>query len=147
MIFSESEPAAAFGYGEASGRFEKDSSPSGNQHILPSNSSPSIDSAPLSEADRLFSFADLRIGKRKLSVLCALSEAGGSSFSLVTLAPGSNLNAYSGGDCWKSVKIIYQVFHKKSVVYFPHRYSLYSIFSFLVHLLFIKAIWMNLLFH
>jgi hypothetical protein len=29
------------------------------------------------EADRLFSFADLRIGKRKLSVLGALSEAGG----------------------------------------------------------------------
>jgi len=41
------------------------------------------------EADRLFSFADLRIGKRKLSVLGALSEAGGSSFSLGQLAPGS----------------------------------------------------------
>ena len=46
MIFFESEPAVAFGYGEASGRFEKDSSPPGNQHILPGNSSPSIDSAP-----------------------------------------------------------------------------------------------------
>ncbi len=41
------------------------------------------------EADRLFSFADLRIGKRKLSVLGALSEAGGSNFSLGHLAPGS----------------------------------------------------------
>jgi len=40
------------------------------------------------EADRLFSLADLCIGKRKLSVLGALSEAGGSSFSLATLAPG-----------------------------------------------------------
>jgi len=29
----------------------------------------------LSEADREFSFADLRIGKRRLSVLGALSEA------------------------------------------------------------------------
>jgi hypothetical protein len=47
---------------------------------------PQVSTAPLSEADRLFSFADLRIGKRKLSVLSALSEAGGSSFSLVTLA-------------------------------------------------------------
>ena len=35
------------------------------------------------EADRLFSFADLRIGKRKLGVPGDLSEAGGSSFSLV----------------------------------------------------------------
>jgi len=36
-------------------------------------------------ADRLFSLADLRIGKRKLCVLCALSPAGGtggSSYSL-----------------------------------------------------------------
>jgi len=41
------------------------------------------------EADRLFSFADLRIGKRKLSVLGVLSEAGGSSFSLGHLAPVS----------------------------------------------------------
>jgi len=40
------------------------------------------------EADRLFSLADLCIGKRKLSVLGALSEAGGSNFSLATLAPG-----------------------------------------------------------
>jgi hypothetical protein len=31
--------------------------------------------------DRLFFLADLRIGKRKLCVLGALSEAGGSSFS------------------------------------------------------------------
>jgi hypothetical protein len=31
------------------------------------------------EADRLFFLADLRIGKKKLSVLGALSEAGGSS--------------------------------------------------------------------
>ena len=73
---------------------EKDSSPPGNKHILPGNSSPSIDSAPSAtcrvvarrakpEADRLFSLADLRIGKRKLSVLCALSPTGtgGSIFS------------------------------------------------------------------
>jgi len=44
-------------------------------------SSSSIGGALFSEADRLFSFADLRIGKRKLSVLGALSEAGGSSYS------------------------------------------------------------------
>ena len=101
MIFPESEPAVAFGYGEARGRFEKDSRPPDNQHILLCNSSPSIDSSPLQrlvgsscgvearraepqarrakpEADRLFSLADLRIGKRKLSVLGALSEAPGS---------------------------------------------------------------------
>jgi len=75
MIFSESEPAVAFGYGRASGRFGKDSSPPGNQRILSDHSSSSIGGAPFSEADRLFSFADLRIGKRKLSVLGALSEA------------------------------------------------------------------------
>jgi len=53
------------------------------------HSSSSVGGAPFSEADRLFSFADLCIGKRKLSVLGALSEAGGSSFSLGQLAPGS----------------------------------------------------------
>jgi len=48
------------------------------------------------EDDRFFSLADLRIGKRKLSVLGALSEAGGSSFSLATLAIPSEqvLNFY-----------------------------------------------------
>jgi len=56
---------------------------------LPGRSSSSIGGGPFSEADRLFSFADLRIGKRKLSVLGALSEAGGSSFSFGHLAPGS----------------------------------------------------------
>jgi len=56
---------------------------------LSDHSSSSISCTPFSEADRLFSFADLRIGKRKLSVLGALSEAGGSSFSLGQLAPGS----------------------------------------------------------
>jgi len=46
------------------------------------------------EDDRFFSLTDLRIGKRKLSVLGALSEAGGSSFSLVILATCSkNLSA------------------------------------------------------
>ena len=68
MIFSESEPAVAFGYGKARGRFEKDSSPPGNQHILQGDSSSSIDSAP-----------------QRLSVLGALSPAdggtGGSGFS------------------------------------------------------------------
>ena len=88
IIFSESEPAVTFGYGVASGRFEKDSSPAGNQRILQVRSSSSAFGAPLSEADRLFSLADLCIGKRKLSVLGALSEAGGSSFSLATLASG-----------------------------------------------------------
>jgi len=43
------------------------------------------------EADRLFSLADLCIGKRKLSVLGALSEAGGLSLSLVTLATISKI--------------------------------------------------------
>ncbi len=71
------------------GRFGKDSSPPGKQRILSGHPSSSIGGAPFSEADRLFSFADLRIGKRKLSVLGALSEAGGSSFSLGQLAPGS----------------------------------------------------------
>jgi len=107
MIFSESEPAVAFGYGKARGRFEKDSNPPDNQHILPGNSSPIIDSAPSAtcrviarrakpEADRLFSLADLRIGKRKLTVLGALSEAGGSSLSLVTLATSSKNISHKG---------------------------------------------------
>ena len=49
MIFSESEPAVAFGYGEASGRFEKDSSPAGNQRILQVRSSSSASGALLSD--------------------------------------------------------------------------------------------------
>ncbi len=49
MIFSEPEPAVAFGYGEASGRFGKDSSPPGNQRILPGRPPPSIGGAPFSD--------------------------------------------------------------------------------------------------
>ena len=69
MIFPESEPAVAFGYGEARGRFGKDSSPPGKQRILSGHSASSIGGAPFSEADRLFSFADLRIGKKNLAYL------------------------------------------------------------------------------
>jgi len=58
-------------FAPTSGRFGKDSSPPGNQRILSAYPSSSIGGAPFSEADRLFSFADLRIGKRKLSVLGA----------------------------------------------------------------------------
>jgi len=46
-----------------------------------------------SEADRLFSLADLRIGKRKLSVLGALSPAGGTG--------GSNFSFDHTGDYLK----------------------------------------------
>jgi hypothetical protein len=68
--------------------------PSGQSTHIAGQLVPEYRQCPLSEADRLFSFADLRIGKRKLSVLGALSEAGGSSFSLVTLATISkNLSA------------------------------------------------------
>jgi hypothetical protein len=70
MIFSESERT-----------IRKRFQPSGNQRILPGRLSPSIGSATLSEADRLFSFADLHIGKRILCVLGALSETGGSNYS------------------------------------------------------------------
>jgi len=42
MIVSELEPAVAFGYGEASGRFGKDSSPPGKQCILSGHLSSSI---------------------------------------------------------------------------------------------------------
>jgi len=49
MIFSESEPAVAFGYGEASGRFGKDSSPPGKQRILLGHPSSSIGGARFSD--------------------------------------------------------------------------------------------------
>ena len=49
MIVSELEPAVAFGYGEASGRFGKDSSPPGKQCILSGHPSSSIGGAPFSD--------------------------------------------------------------------------------------------------
>ena len=50
------------------GRFEKDSSPPGNQHILPGNSSPSIDSAPLSDLSGHSSQSDLSGRSRRRSL-------------------------------------------------------------------------------
>jgi len=78
LFFFESEPAVAFGYGEASGRFEKDSSPPGNQCIL---------SGPPS--------ATCRVVARR-----AKPERGGSGFSLGQLTPGSkDLSAAHGFFC------------------------------------------------
>lgn len=69
MIIFESERAIRKGF-----------QPSGQSAHIAGQLVPVYPKCPLSEAVRLFSFADLRIGKRKLGVLGALSEAGGLSY-------------------------------------------------------------------